>query len=1015
MRVEIALAAAELRHRPALWLLLALGSCLAGLLPVYAAGLAGDASRAATTAAVDALPASERSVLAVTTRVMSGADAARASQQVQAALTDVGVQRPSHSLTFRPLALAGQDVTVAAIDPLPAGVRLTTGRLPSRCRPTSCEVLAVTPDTGVGQTVTTAAQRAARGLGLVVTGTAVLTDSRLTGLGLAPPGAPLLLAAEPDQLGGLSALELFGRNTAWYGSIDGGAVARRGVGTVSQVLGALPETVGDAGPLAVSWPEAAVSAAADRAAQASTRLRALGTASGLLVLGFCVVVAAALRPRTQHLARVLTRRGARTGQVYLVLVLQAAAAVLTGLLLGAAGSVLWLGGRLAGSAPWSAALAAVTSCWPVLAALAVAAVLLTVLVTRWPADAAPLAGWALAAALLVTVGLPVLVLTSGTPATEGSLPTQLVMSLVVATGLLTALVWRPLLSLAHRSGTGTAGAGGQPGVLRRVAVLGARRRALLPMAAAALLATACCFAVFTAGYRSSLHSSAADQAAAVVPLDVRIDGSGTVPAPLDAVDVPALLAVSPGVAVHPVVGSSVTVFAGTEHPAAVPLTGLDPDALPAVHRFAATTGSKLSAAELAARLVPSGTASTSGPVLPTEARRISFAVRGWSDDITVDLWTARADGREERVPLRHAGTVLTGVLPAGPARQVRAIEVAESASHLMHRQHGVGEGTTDRALAGGRLVLGAAQVDAGSLDWSWATWGSDRATVRASAERLVADYRLAGTRVIFDPTYVPAAERPAIPVAVDPTTAARVGADGRLPLTVSGQSVPARVVAVLPRLPGVQGRFVLAERGQVAALLDRYAPGTAAVTQLWVSAPADTLPAVRTALAPAAAADVGLSYRADLETAIDDDPVSSRTTAFFSLVSAATVLLALVGLLTAVRADLETSVADQLALELDGVRPAGLRSVLRTRATLLLIGLPLGALGGVVVVRVAVRVLTLGPGGVPVDPPLRVVLPLLPALAAGLGGLLVALLGIGVLTAGAYRRPRPTTTTGAPR
>lgn len=1024
MRVEIALAAAELRHRPVLWVLLALGSCLAGLLPVYAAGLAGDASRAATTAAADALPSSERAVLAVTTRVLAGTDLTRLDQQVQTAFTAVGVQQPSRSLTFRPLALAGQDVSVAALSPLPTSVRLTSGRLPRRCRPTSCEVLAVSPSTAADHAVTPAAQRAARDLGLVVTGTAVLTDSRLTGLGLAAPGAPLLLAAAPDQLAGLSALELFGRNTAWFGSVDGAAIAERGVQPVSQVLSGLPEAVGDTGPLSVTWPEAAVSAAADRATQASTRLRALGAASGLLVLGFCVVVAAALRPRTQHLARVLTRRGARSSQVFLVLVLQAGAVVLAGLLLGAGAAVLWLGARLVGRAPWTAALMGAASCWPTLTALAVAAVLLTVLVTRWPADAAPLATWTLAAALLVAVGLPVLVLTSGTPATEGSLPTQLVMSLVAATGLLTALLWRPVLSLSrrrHRSADDAPDAPDAPeaqqraAVLRRVALVGARRRPLLPMTAAALLAAGCCFGVFTAGYRQSLASSAADQAAAAVPLDVRVDGSGAVPAPLDAVDVPALLAVSPQVAVHPVVSSPVTVFAGTAHPAVLPLTGVDLDALPAVNRFAATTGASMTATDLATRLAPTAGPAAAGPVLPAGARRVSFAVRGWSDDITVDLWTARPDGREERVSLRHSGSRLTGDLPAGPVRQVHAVEISESSSHLVHRQHGVGEGTTDRALAGGRLDLSAVTVDAVAREWSWLGWGSDAATVGASSTQLDVQYRLAGTRVILTPAHVPAAARPPIPVAVDPVTASTAGTDGQLPVSVSGRSVQGRVVAVLPRLPGVGGRFVLAERGQVAALLDQFAPGTAAVTQLWVTAPTGTLPAVRTALAPAAAAGVGLTYRADLQAAIAADPVSSRTTSFFTLVSVGALLLALVGLLTAVRADLESSVSDQLALELDGVPPAGLRRVLRTRAALLLLGLPLGALGGLVVVRVAVRVLTLGPGGVAVDPPLRVVLPLLPILGAGLGGILVALLGIGALTAGAYRRPLATTTAGAPR
>lgn len=1010
MRVEIALAAAELRHRPAVWLLLALGTCLAGLLPVYAAGLAGDASRAATIAAVDALPTPQRAVLAVTTRVLSVPDLARADQQVEAAFASIGVAQPSRSLTFRPLSLAGQDTTLAALSPLPTSVRLTEGRLPRTCLPTSCEVLAVTPGTeGVGQ-VSQQGRAAARQLGLVVTGTAVLTDSRLTGLGLAEPGLPLLLGADPGQLAGLTSLELFGRNTAWYAQLDGAQTVERGAAPVGQVLDGLPEALSDAGPLAVSWPEAAVAAAADRAAQASARLQALGVGSGLLTLGFCVVAAAALRPRTQHLARLLTRRGARSAQVLLVLVLQATTVVVAGLLVGAGAGILWLGTRLEGRTPWSAALAAATSSVPTLLALAVAAVLLTILVTRWPGDAASLATWFGGAALLVTVGLPVLVLTSGT-AVDGGLPAQLVLSLVLATGLLAALLWRPLVSLPlrrRRPPPGTAAAPVQPAaVVRRVAVLGSRRRPLLPLTAAGLLAAGCCFGVFTAGYRQSLHASAGDQAAAAVPLDIRVDGTGAVPVPLDAVDVSALSAVSPEVAVHPVVSAPVTVFAGTGHAVALPLTGIDAEVLTAMHRFAATTGADLTAADLASRITPTALAPATLPVLPSGGRRIAFTATGSTDDITVDLWTSRPDGREQRVPLQRSGSQLIGVLPAGPALQVRALEVAESASHLMHRQHGVGEGTTDRPLAGGRLRFGEVSVDDAALDWSWSGWGSDAATLRVRDGRVDIDYRLTGERVVLDPAYVPAADRSPVPVAVDPATAATAGSRGRLSLTVRDQAVPAQVVAVLPRLPGVPGSFVLAARDQAAQLLDRAAPGTAAVSQLWVTAPAETVPAVRAALAPAAAAGVKVTYRDDLAAAIAADPVSSRTTGFLTTVGIGTLLLTVVALLTAVRADLELSAADQLALELDGVPPAGLRSVLRMRGALLLVAVPVGLAGGLLVERVAVRLLTLGPGGVPVSPPLRVTLPSLAGVAGIAGALVLAGLAVAALTATAYRQPRP--------
>jgi hypothetical protein len=78
---------------------------------------------------------------------------------------------------------------------------------------------------------------------------------------------------------------------------------------------------------------------------------------------------------------------------------------------------------------------------------------------------------------------------------------------------------------------------------------------------------------------------------------------------------------------------------------------------------------------------------------------------------------------------------------------------------------------------------------------------------------------------------------------------------------------------------------------------------------------------------------------------------------------------------TAVRADIEESRVDQLALEIDGVPPAGLRSRLLWRAMLIAIaGVPIGVVGGLLLSILGVRLLLTGPGGEVVVPPLRPVL-----------------------------------------
>jgi len=90
----------------------------------------------------------------------------------------------------------------------------------------------------------------------------------------------------------------------------------------------------------------------------------------------------------------------------------------------------------------------------------------------------------------------------------------------------------------------------------------------------------------------------------------------------------------------------------------------------------------------------------------------------------------------------------------------------------------------------------------------------------------------------------------------------------------------------------------------------------------------------------------------------------------------------------------EESHVDQLALEHDGVTPAGLRSRLLWRGMLVaVVGVPIGVAGGLLLTLLGVRLLLTGPGGEVVVPPLRPVL-------GGLSVLLVAVTAaVGVLAA----------------
>src|SRR6476660_9477354 len=143
MRVELGLAWAGLWYRKVPWLLLTLGVAVAVALPVLSAGLRSESAVAAVVSAVDALPPAGRTVLAVTSADLRGPAFAEVDHTVRAGLAAAEVAAPVQSLTFRPLSIAGTDVTLGAMDRLGDRVRLISGDLPRTCTPRRCEVVAV--------------------------------------------------------------------------------------------------------------------------------------------------------------------------------------------------------------------------------------------------------------------------------------------------------------------------------------------------------------------------------------------------------------------------------------------------------------------------------------------------------------------------------------------------------------------------------------------------------------------------------------------------------------------------------------------------------------------------------------------------------------------------------------------------------------------------------------------------------------------------------------------------------
>ncbi|MGI3780822.1 MAG: hypothetical protein ACRYG2_08585, partial [Janthinobacterium lividum] len=652
MGIGTGLAWAGVRHRPGPWLLLALGLALAAVMPLAAAGLQERAAAGAVRQAVAAVPEPARGVLAVTSRDLRGPGLTSVSDQVSRGLERAGLPTPTRALAFRSLSLQGSDVTVAALDPLPGAVTLTSGHLPTTCSPTACEVLAVSSSPAPGTSDTSAPDLTgpARGLGLVVTGTATLREPRLVGLGLVAPGQPLLLGSDPSAMTALEPLTLYGRNLAWLSPLDAAVVTQQGTARFAAALDAVPADVDlVAGPLDVSWPDAVVLDAAARAQASAARFAVLGIGAGSLQLGFCLVLAAARRPAQRQHGTLLGRRGARPRQVLGVATLQATFAALVGLVVGTAIGLALVVALTHGLVPASpvAALHALASAWPVVLALGVAAMLGSVVLGAGPALRPGSLRVALGSLVLLVGGLATLALVRPTADPRAPLPVAALVGLTLAAGLVAALLWTPVAAVLERR----ARRGGAP--LRRIALLAARRP-LLPSVTAGFLAAALATASLAGAWSASTQRSAQDQAADLVPLDAAVSPSTQVQLPATVVDPVRLTGLAPDVVVAPVTSTVVSVFAGSGGAAALPLVGVDPDVLPLVHRWSAVTGGGADAGQVAARL-RARTPPTPAPVLPAGTRRFDLVVRGLDADVTLGVWVAGPDGQERQVRLTQRG------------------------------------------------------------------------------------------------------------------------------------------------------------------------------------------------------------------------------------------------------------------------------------------------------------------------------------------------------------------------
>ena len=989
------LAAARGRRRPARWLLPALGIALAA---AFVAGVAAQAQVAGDQSA--------RSVLAGVSPLDSqvrvtwqGPVSPGVTDQAQALLRGLGLGSPTEVLLMNPVRLDGVVVRPAAIAQLGQWL---PGPLPGRlgpCRPERCPMLLIG-----GGPVPSALT--AIGVRIQVVGSSPLRSA--VPLGFAPSSAgagPVLVTwdvAGLDSLAGLSGLY---RTHSWLAPLTTTRLRWWQLAGVEDRLERSQARLALSGSqFALSAPFTALDEARAEASLAPQRLLLAGGGAIAALAMFIVLAGGGLRRDQRAELDRLRNAGARPHQCVLFVATESgwlcAAALSVGAVAGIGAAALLassqgepVGAILTHSVITRAGVIALGTGW--LAATVLLGTLVLVRSARLTDMLAVAAASALVAALAAGTG------------GDQALALLLAPLCCAAAGVLTFRAARVVLRGAERV------ARGGP-VLPRLALVNLARSSGVAALAIAFIAVATGLGGFALAYRSTLVRSAADQAADRVPLDVLVSPGSDFNTPLEVAPLQRWQALASG-AVLPVrrTDANYTTGGGT---VTVTALGIPADGLTGIHGWRESDGSA-SLATLARRLEPTGPVRLAGPTLPADAQTLSLRVssRGFAVTVTADLRDPQGAIRQVTFGTADASAAVLRVPVPRGRWELEALELDEPTGLAITNGHQNGENPGAATQASARVALGplsvlaahgpslpvplgawrgvgaaatTASATTGSATTGSATTGSATTGPHTSGAVAIVGFSATGTPGVFRPAQ-PTDTLP-VPVLADPQTAASTGPDGRIALTVDGLPVVARVVGVLGRFPTIEGEeagFVIADEATLAAALDAQLPGQGRPDELWIST--GHLARLRAALDSGTLAQLDSSFRVDLDHQLRDAPVARGVLGTLIAATALSVVLAVIGLLTALLGGARDERAS-CDLSEQGVGPRGLRAELRVRLALAsVLGVIVGL--GIAVLLTRLAVASVRAAGTVADPspPVVTVVPWAELAAWGAGTLAV--------------------------
>jgi hypothetical protein len=1006
----LGLAGKRLRRREGGALVAALGiTAAAAVLALILAGTTVAKDRALAQD-VDRVPAAARAARAVWFGVPAGQrdDWRGLDGAARRALGSLPLGEPTSIVLVRESTVGGAFVGLAAVDGLAPYVLLRSGRLPDACRPERCEVLRLR---GTGRLPDVP------GLRVVQVGTAVLRSRQLFGDFLTPSDnaladaelapalqrssryhrpapAPLVVAEGVEGLVSSPVLDQTYRSYAWVQPLSAGTPRLWQVDDLlSDADRARAELQAHSSSWSLTLPTQELEASQRETTVAGRRLLLVGGEAAALLVAFAVLAAGAMRRDLAAARRRLTWHGAQAWQRALLTATESAAVGFGGAVAG------WIFGIVAGGivaaaagAPVGAVLSeSLLSPAGLLLGLAVAVVAACVIgiAVSVPGEGRRVSGVDVAAVVAALAAVGILASGSVDPDELASGGTAAV-ALLVLPGLVAfaAAVGaaRLLPALGRTLARGSAGRG------TRLAGVSLARSPGAAGTAAAFLALALALALLAEAYRSTLASGEHDQAAFAVPADIVVRENLNALVPVLQAAPLARYESIPGVeTVHPV--ARLTASAGPSAAVSgVTVLGIEPDALASMPLWRSDWGA--SRATLVRSVEPTGsTALRSVPLGPRVGLSVGPGLVSFQAVVqekggvfrSIDLGDSDA----------HRGETLRTMLPAS-ARGGRLVRLVLVPPRILER--GSDEGTALRGSTTLRLE-GVALHD-------WVGEGGVTAAEGPNGTLRVS-YTITPERQAF--------VRPRQPTDADPPHAIVTralgslagGVGGTLPLRIAGEPVEVRVGAVVDRIPGTTGDAVVADLDALTTAVNTSAPGSAPVTELWLDVDGRQQKQVAAALAKRPFDVLETRSLSALEADARRDPLGHGTLLALAAAALAALVLAVWGLVLAIRADLRDDRGDLVDLEAQGATPGLLRRVVATRAGVVAgMGVAAGVVAGVLLAVLVTRVVSVTARADQPEPPLATTVDPLVLVLGGLAFLAAVVVFVVLTTRHAFSDPR---------